>query len=55
MDTAYRAALRRHYLRIGFAVFVFYLAFILLQLGYCRSFSAFWAGDGTVPVSAGSK
>ena len=33
MDTAYRAALRRHYLRIGFAVFVFYLAFILLQLG----------------------
>lgn len=33
MDAPYRAALRRHYYRIGFAVLVFYLAFILLQVG----------------------
>ena len=33
MDREYRAALRRHYARIGFAILVFYLAFILLQVG----------------------
>ena len=33
MDAAYRAALRRHYFRIGFAILVFYLAFVLLQAG----------------------